>query len=456
MEENPSEIKKVIDKVIEASNAREAARKARELTRRKTGLENSSLPGKLADCQEKNPEFSELFIVEGDSAGGSAKQGRDRKNQAILPLRGKILNVERANPKQILTSNEIGILITAIGAGVGNPSGNEELDKNDGKFDINKMRYHKVVIMTDADVDGSHIRTLLLTFFYRHMRPMIETGRLFIAQPPLYRSKKGNSIRYIKDENEMEQYLINEGSKNLIFEAPSPNNKIIQISNQELLKLINLSKKVQKLINQLTRRIDNRLVIEQAAVIAALKQESLKNREIGMGISKYLQLRLNTIERNIWNVSYEENKLIIVKSQRGVAERYIIDSEFLITPEARSLNEMRKILMNNFGILKNGSAGVLKTPEREYKINGPIDLIEKVLEIGKSGTQINRYKGLGEMNPEQLWETTLDKNFRSLLLVKIDEVNEANTIFETLMGEVTEGRKNFIQENSLKVANLDI
>ena len=451
-----NEIKKVIDKVIEASNAREAARKARELTRRKTGLENSSLPGKLADCQEKNPEFSEIFIVEGDSAGGSAKQGRDRKNQAILPLRGKILNVERANPKQILTSNEIGILITAIGAGVGNPSGNEELDKNDGKFDVNKMRYHKVIIMTDADVDGSHIRTLLLTFFYRHMKPMIEAGRLYIAQPPLYRSKKGNSIRYIKDENEMEQYLINEGSKNLTFEVPSPHNKIIQISNQELLKLINLSKQVQKLINQLTRRIDNRLVIEQAAVIAALKPESLKDIEIGNSISKYLQLRLNTIERNIWNVSYEENELIIIKSQRGVAERYIIDSEFLITPEAKSLNEMRKVLMNNFGILKNGSAGILKTPENEYKINGPIDLIEKVLEIGKSGTQINRYKGLGEMNPEQLWETTLDKNFRSLLSVKIDEVNEANSIFETLMGEVTEGRKNFIQENSLKVANLDI
>ena len=456
MEENPNEIKKVIDKVIEASNAREAARKARELTRRKTGLENSSLPGKLADCQEKNPEFSEIFIVEGDSAGGSAKQGRDRKNQAILPLRGKILNVERANPKQILTSNEIGILITAIGAGVGNPSGNEELDKNDGKFNVNKMRYHKVIIMTDADVDGSHIRTLLLTFFYRHMKPMIETGRLYIAQPPLYRSKKGNSIRYIKDENEMEQYLINEGLKNLTFEAPSSSKKIIQISNQELLKLINISKQVQKLVNQLTRRIDNRLVIEQAAVIAALKPELLKDIEIGKDISKYLQLRLNTIEKNIWNVSYKENKLVIIKSQRGVAERYIIDSEFLITPEAKSLNEMRKILMNNFGILKNGSAGILKTSENEYKINGPIDLIEKVLEIGKSGIQINRYKGLGEMNPEQLWETTLDKNFRSLLCVKIEEVNEANTIFETLMGEVTEGRKNFIQENSLKVVNLDI
>ena len=456
MEENPKEIKKVVDKVIEASNAREAARKARELTRRKTGLENSSLPGKLADCQEKNPEFSELFIVEGDSAGGSAKQGRDRKNQAILPLRGKILNVERANPKQILTSNEIGILITAIGAGVGNPSGNEEIDKNEGKFDLNKMRYHKVIIMTDADVDGSHIRTLLLTFFYRHMKPMIESGRLFIAQPPLYRSKKGKSIQYIKDENEMEQYLINEGSKNLIFAVPSAANKIIKINNKELIKLINLSIQVKKLVDQLTRRIDNRLVIEQAAVIAALKPESLNNYEIGSEIAKYLQLRLNTIERNIWSVKYESNELIIIRSERGVAKKYIIDSEFLITPEAKSLNDMRKTLMNNFGILKNRRAGILITSDNEYKINGPIDLIEKVLEIGKSGTQINRYKGLGEMNPEQLWETTLDKNYRSLLSVKIDEVNEANSIFETLMGEITEGRKNFIQENSLKVANLDI
>jgi len=456
MEENPNEIKKVVDKVIEASNAREAARKARELTRRKTGLENSSLPGKLADCQEKNPEFSELFIVEGDSAGGSAKQGRDRKNQAILPLRGKILNVERANPRQILTSNEIGILITAIGAGVGNPSGNNDQDKTEGKFDINKMRYHKIIIMTDADVDGSHIRTLLLTFFYRQMRPMIEYGRLYIAQPPLYRSKKGSSIQYIKDEEEMEQYLINEGAKNLIFEIPTIENNNTQISKKDLIKLINLSKKVQKLIHRLTRRIDNSLVIEQAAVIAALKPESLSNLKTAGELAKYLELRLNTIQGKIWSVSHEENKLLIKKSARGINETYLINEDFLITPEAQSLNEMRKILMNNFGILKNGSAGILKTESNEFKINGPLDLIKKVLEIGKSGAHISRYKGLGEMNPEQLWETTLDKNYRSLLSVKIDEINEANSIFETLMGDVTDGRKNFIQENSLKVVNLDI
>ncbi len=456
MEENPSEIKKVIEKVVEASNAREAARKARELTRRKTGLDSLSLPGKLADCQEKNPEESELFIVEGDSAGGSAKQGRDRKNQAILPLRGKILNVERANTKQIFTSNEIGALITAIGAGVGNPTGNIEDDKTDGKFNLEKMRYHKVIIMTDADVDGSHIRTLLLTFFYRHMKPLIDSGRLYIAQPPLYRAKKGNSIQYLKDENEMEEFLMNEGSKNLIMESPLSNKKINQISGKDLITLIKLSKKSQKLILPLTRRIDNKLIIEQAAIIAALKPESLENKEIGLEIAKYLALRLNTIDKKIWKVSYKKNNLTISKEVRGVKQLYYINKEFLITPEARLLNELRKPLMENFGLLKNGCAGIIKNSSARYDINGPLDLIEKVLQMGKSGVQINRYKGLGEMNPEQLWETTLDKNFRSLLVVKIDEVNEANNLFETLMGEVVEGRRNFIQENSLKVSNLDI
>jgi len=456
MEENPSEIKKVIDKVLEASTAREAARKARELTRRKTGLESSSLPGKLADCQEKNPEESEIFIVEGDSAGGSAKQGRDRKNQAILPLRGKILNVERANPKQILTSNEIGILIKAIGAGVGNPTGNEEEDKVNGKFNLKKMRYHKIIIMTDADVDGSHIRTLLLTFFYRHMKPMIESGRLYIAQPPLYRAKKGTSVQYLKDELEMDEYLINEGSKNLIFETPTSDNRVKKITGKDLFSIINLAKKSQKLILPLTRRIDNKKVIEQASIIKALNQKNLNDPKIGIEIAKYLTLRLNTIESKIWNVKYDDGKLIIIKEERGVKQTFEINKEFLITPEAKLLNDLRNELMDNFGILKNGCAGVIKNATMEYKINGPLELIDKVLEIGKSGIQINRYKGLGEMNPDQLWETTLDKNFRSLLLVKIDEVNETNTLFETLMGDVVEGRRNFIQENSLKVVNLDI
>ena len=456
MEENPSEIKRIIDKIVEASNAREAARKARELTRRKTGLESSSLPGKLADCQEKNPEESEIFIVEGDSAGGSAKQGRDRKNQAILPLRGKILNVERANPRQILSSNEIGTLITAIGAGVGNPTGIEEDDLSDGKFNLKKMRYHKIIIMTDADVDGSHIRTLLLTFFYRHMKPMIDAGRLYIAQPPLYRAKKGTAIQYLKDENEMDEFLISEGSKNLILETPTNDNKIKQISGIELTNIINLARKAQKLILPLTRRLDSPTVIEQASIIRAINYDNLNNPEIANEIAKYLELRLNTIETKAWKVNYELGRLKIIKKVRGVIHSYEINNEFLITPEAKLLNNLRNTLMENFGILKNGCAGIIKNSSGEFKINGPLDLIDKVLDIGKSGIQVNRYKGLGEMNPDQLWETTLDKNFRSLLLVKIDEVNEANTLFETLMGEVVEGRRNFIQEHSLEVANLDI
>ena len=310
--------------------------------------------------------------------------------------------------------------------------------------------------MTDADVDGSHIRTLLLTFFYRHMKPMIESGRLYIAQPPLYRTKKGNSIQYLKDETQMEDFLINEGCKNLILETPTGQNKLKQVSGMELKSIIDLARKAQKLIVPLTRRIDNQKVIEQASIIRAINNENLNSKEIGSEIAKYLELRLNTIESKTWKVTYDFGKLIINKQERGVNHNYEINSEFLITPEAKSLNELRNELMENFGILKNGCAGIIKNSSNEYKINGPLDLIEKVLEIGKFGIQVNRYKGLGEMNPDQLWETTLDKNFRSLLLVKIDEVNEANSLFETLMGEIVEGRRNFIQEHSLEVANLDI
>ncbi len=455
IEENPSEIKKVIDKIIEASNAREAARKARELTRRKTGLENTSLPGKLADCQEKNPELSELFIVEGDSAGGSAKQGRDRKNQAILPLRGKILNVERATNKQVLTSNEIGALITAIGAGVGNPTDDTDQNKLEGKFDLNKMRYHKIIIMTDADVDGSHIRTLLLTFFYRHMKPIIDSGRLYIAQPPLYRIKKGNSTVYKKDENDLEQYLIEEGIKNTTFRNTLNN----QVAGNQLKEIIYLSKKTKNLVIPLMRRIDNSNIIEHAAIVRALDIRNLQDKKIGLEIAKYLQQRLNLIsnisEKN-WKVLYKNNSLFIERTIRGFTQKFIIDENFIITPEAKALNDVRDELMENFYRLKEYGSGVIENKNEEHNIYGPLDLIDKILDIGKSGIQINRYKGLGEMNPDQLWETTLDKDERVLLLVKINEIDSANKAFEDLMGGETEARKKFIAENSLKVANLDI
>ena len=454
MEENPSEIKKIIDKIIEASNAREAARKARELTRRKTGLENTSLPGKLADCQEKNPEFSELFIVEGDSAGGSAKQGRDRKNQAILPLRGKILNVERANDKQVLTSNEIGTLITAIGGGVGNPTDDVNQNKIEGKFDLEKMRYHKIIIMTDADVDGSHIRTLLLTFFYRHMKPIIDSGRLYIAQPPLYRIKKGNSTVYKKDENSLEEYLIEEGLKNTIFR----NTLNDQIAGNQLKEIIYLSKKTKNLVLPLMRRVDNSNIIEHAAIVRAFDQRNLNDEVIGPEIAKYLQQRLNLIsnisEKN-WLVEHSKNIINIKRTIRGFTEKFTIDENFIVTPEAKALNEIRDDLMENFYRLKENGSGTIENKGEQYKIYGPLDLINKILEIGKSGIQINRYKGLGEMNPDQLWETTLDKNERILLLVKINEIDAANKAFEDLMGGETEARKKFISENSLKVANLD-
>ncbi len=455
IEENPSEIKKVIDKIIEASNAREAARKARELTRRKTGLENTSLPGKLADCQEKNPELSELFIVEGDSAGGSAKQGRDRKNQAILPLRGKILNVERANDKQVLTSNEIGALITAIGAGVGNPTDEIDQNKLEGKFDISKMRYHKIIIMTDADVDGSHIRTLLLTFFYRHMKPIIDSGRLYIAQPPLYRLKKGNSTVYKKDDNDLEDYLIEEGLKNTIFE----NIKKSQVAGKELKEIINLSKKTKNLVIPLLRRVDNADIIEHTAIVRGLDVRNLKDKTIGNEIAKYLQQRLNLISniaQKNWKVLHKNDHILFERTIRGFTEKYIIDEHFVVTPEAKALNDLKDDLMENFYRIKETGCGLLNHKGDEFNIYGPLNLIDKILDIGKSGLQINRYKGLGEMNPDQLWETTLDQNERVLLSVKVNEIDAANKAFEDLMGGETDARKKFIAENSLKVANLDI
>ena len=458
-EENPNEVKKIVEKVAEAASAREAARKARELTRRKNVLTISSMPGKLADCQEKDPINAELFIVEGDSAGGSAKQGRDRKNQAILPLRGKILNVERARRDKMLSSTEIGSLITAIGAGVGNPTENEELNKSEGRFNLDKMRYHKIIIMTDADVDGSHIRTLLLTFFYRHMKPMIESGRLYIAQPPLFRAKKGSSVQYLKDENSLENYLIEEGVKQLIYEQPtSQKNKLNQISGKEFIKLVELSREVKKLIKPLGRRIENLLIIEQAAILASFKPSSLEDKKTGIELAKYLTLRLNTITSNLeynWKVEYTQNSLVFYLESMGIKSEYKIDKDFISTPEAISLNNLRKQLMENFAVLHSGISGKIVSKDKEYRITGPLDLINKIIELGKKGLGINRYKGLGEMNPDQLWQTTLDKEARFLLSVKIDEASEADILLSTLMGDEVEGRRLFIQENSLKVANLD-
>ena len=462
IEENPNEIRKVVEKIVEASNAREAARKARELTRRKTGLENTSLPGKLADCQEKNPELSELFIVEGDSAGGSAKQGRDRKNQAILPLRGKILNVERANKKQVLTSNEIGALITAIGAGVGNPSAEDENLKIEGEFDITKMRYHKIIIMTDADVDGSHIRTLLLTFFYRHMRPIIDSGRLYIAQPPLFRIKKGNSTVYKKDENDLEKYLLEEGLKNTTFDKLNEKKIIETIAGQELKTLIDLSKKTKKFIKPLMRRLDNSEIIEHAAIVQALKPENLNDTKNGPKIAKALQLRLNRIssetEKN-WVVNYENNSFEIERKLRGFNQKFLIDQNFIIAPECKELVKIQYDLTDNFYRLdpnNNYYAGTINNKNDIFNIYGPLELIEKILSIGRAGIQVNRYKGLGEMNPEQLWETTLDQNVRVLLTVKINLIQDAEDTFKDLMGDDTDKRKTFISDHALKVANLDI
>jgi len=459
-EENPSEIKKITDKVIEAFSAREAARKARELTRRKGVLTLSSLPGKLADCQEKDPVNSEIFIVEGDSAGGSAKQGRDRKNQAILPLKGKILNVERARKDKMLSSSEIGTIITAIGAGVGNPTDNIDLNTKEGRFNIDKMRYHKIIIMTDADVDGSHIRTLLLTFFYRHMQPIIETGRLYIAQPPLFRAKKGNSIQYLKDEESLEDFLISEGINGVVYEQPLiKSNKYNQIASKELLELVNLSRKVKKYIVPLGRRIENLRVIEQAAILACFKESSLDDNKTGLMLAKHLALRLKSVSsdiQNSWEVKYLDSSLIIINNNGGISNTFKIDKEFISTPEAQSLNNLRKQLINNFAILKSGISGFVRSKEQKYNIGGPLELIEKIIEFGKKGLSINRYKGLGEMNPDQLWDTTLDKEARTLLQVKINEASEADTLLSTLMGDEVEGRKLFIQEHSQKVANLDI
>ncbi|MDD9878200.1 MAG: DNA gyrase subunit B, partial [Magnetovibrio sp.] len=439
-EEHPNEAKKVISKIVEAAVAREAARKARELTRRKGALDISSLPGKLSDCQERDPALSELFIVEGDSAGGSAKQGRNRSNQAILPLRGKILNVERARFDKMLSSAEIGTLIAALGTGIGRED-----------FDVEKCRYHKIIIMTDADVDGSHIRTLLLTFFFRQMPEIVERGFLYIAQPPLYRSKRGNSEVYLKDDPALEDYLFNAAiDDGAVFETFDGR----QIAAADLREILDEARGMKALVERLARHVPSRIV-EQAAISTALDPEILSDGERALQTADYLAKRLNKLEpvnEKGWEgAPLDDGGLAFTRTLRGVSERHAIDGPLIGSSDARRLNSKAAKLFETYG-----DHGKLVHKDRELPVTGPVALVDAVMELGRKGVQMQRYKGLGEMNPDQLWETTLDPDARSLLQVRVSHTDDAEDVFSTLMGDVVEPRREFIQQNALKVANLDV
>jgi len=440
LEEHPADAKRIVAKVVEAAAAREAARKARDLTRRKGALDISSLPGKLADCQQRDPALAELFIVEGDSAGGSAKQGRDRSFQAILPLRGKILNVERARFDRMLGSAEIGTLITALGTGIGR----EEMN-------IDKARYHKIVIMTDADVDGSHIRTLLLTFFYRQMPELVERGYLYIAQPPLYKIKRGSSEVYLKDDRALADHLIEAGLDGAVLTLHDGS----QVKGAELAEIVEEARRARAWLEPLARRIGHMPVAEQAAIAGALNAELLADPDNANGAADYISRRLNAVEppeeRGWTGEPNGAGGLVFRRTLRGVTVEYVIDSVMIRGSEARALFDMAAALQARYARHSR-----LTGKEDETQIAGPVDLVETVLALGRKGSNIQRYKGLGEMNPDQLWETTLDPQVRSLLQVKISHADEAEEIFSTLMGDVVEPRREFIQENALKVVNLDV
>ena len=440
LDEHPAEAKIIIGKIVEAATAREAARKARELTRRKGVLDISTLPGKLADCSEKDPALSEVFIVEGDSAGGSAKQGRDRKNQAIMPLRGKILNVERARFDKMLNSAEIGTIITALGTGIGRDD-----------FNADKCRYHKIVIMTDADVDGSHIRTLLLTFFYRQMPELIERGYVYIAQPPLYKAKRGNSIIYLKDDREMEDYLVSGGCDEAVLEKADGE----KIMGQDLISFVEKTMKARSLLTALGIKAPEK-ILEQMAIFGLFDAAVQQNKEALQTELNKLAVRLDTTEAEYdkgWKAELlADGTISFNRTLRGVKEDHVIGQAVIDSAEAKLLNEMKDFLHENFA----ESAKLAAKSGGEKRIDGPVSLVDAVMGTGKKGITLQRYKGLGEMNPEQLWETTLDPEARSLLQVKIDHMEEADEVFSTLMGDVVEPRKEFIQENALNVINLDI
>ncbi|MCW9025057.1 MAG: DNA topoisomerase (ATP-hydrolyzing) subunit B [Gammaproteobacteria bacterium] len=444
LEENPADSKAIVSKIIDAARAREAARKAREMTRRKGALDIAGLPGKLADCQEKDPAQSELFLVEGDSAGGSAKQGRDRKYQAILPLKGKILNVEKARFDKMLSSVEVGTLITALGCGIGRE-----------EFNIAKLRYHRIIIMTDADVDGSHIRTLLLTFFYRQMPELIENGYIYIAQPPLYKIKKGKQERYVKDDAELNAYLLQVALENSQF-VPSENTPALSDAGLETLAKQYLL--VMDSIRRLSRRYPEQ-VLEKMIGMPIFEEEALLNKELAEGWFTELMLRLNSDEgqeKIALRLEADESESVAWKAHIGQT-RHGVTSERLLTKEFFESGEYQaiKVLAQQLeGLIGEGAE--IRRGDRAQKISSFKQVMNWLMDEAKRGQHIQRYKGLGEMNPEQLWETTLDSNSRRLLQVQIEDVIAADEIFTTLMGDQVEPRRDFIESNALNASNLDV
>ncbi len=426
-EEHPLEAKAIVAKIIEAASAREAARKARDLTRRKSALDISSLPGKLADCQERDPAKSELFIVEGDSAGGSAKQARNRENQAVLPLRGKILNVERARFDRMLSSELIGTLILALGTGIGRDD-----------FNADKLRYHKIILMADADVDGAHIRTLLLTFFYRQMPELIERGHVYIAQPPLYKVSKGKQSRYLKDQSEMDAYLIEEGSSEAELDLSNGERR----TGMDLQALVRDAKAVKGLVDRLSQRAPA-FAVEQSALAGLFA-------EVGGDPAK-AAARLNLYAEEgdgDWSgAPGVQGAVVFNRIRRAVNETIVLEEALIRSLDARRLAERITVFDGLFD-----KPAVYRRKDKSTPIRGPLDLLTAVLDAGKKGLAIQRYKGLGEMNPEQLWETTLDVNARTLLQVKVDHADDADDLFAKLMGDVVEPRREFIQDNALDAA----
>ena len=449
LEENQGEAKKVVEKVIRAAQARDAARRARDAIR-KDPLGVSSLPGKLADCQEKDPAKSELLLVEGDSAGGSAKQGRDRAFQAVLPLRGKILNTERVQTGRMLSSEQIGTLITALGVGIefGDEKG-AEANGRSVRFTLDKLRYHRIIIMTDADVDGAHIRTLLLTFFYRQMPELIERGHLYIAQPPLYKATRGKSAIYLKDERALEDFLVDAGVEGAVLRLASG----LEFQGAQLKALIDELRLVRHVVNSLHSRYDHK-VVEQAAIAGALRHELADDPERGPAVADYIARRLDVVAEETergWAGEVRDGGYVFSRTVRGVRQAAVLDAALLGSQEARKLDERAGTLQDVYA----KPAALLRKGE-ETPIHGPLALFDAVTSFGRKGLQMQRYKGLGEMTAQQLWETTLDREVRSLLQVKVKDTTDADDLFVKLMGDVVEPRREFIQENALSVANLDV